>query len=81
MTWMDRRGAVEAAAVGRQIGRRIDPSFFLPKALWIRRAAPEVYERTRYFFSCPEYVAYILTGTAVTLPPGSPVRALHMGTG
>jgi xylulokinase len=70
MTWMDRRGAAEAAAVGKQIGRRIDPSFFLPKALWIRRATPEVYGRTRYFFSCPEYVAYILTGTAVTFLPG-----------
>jgi xylulokinase len=31
---------------------------------------PDVYERTRYFFSCPEYVAFILTGTAVTFLPG-----------
>ena len=70
MTWMDRRGTEEAASISGLTGRPIDPSFFLPKALWIRRNTPAVYERTRHFFSCPEYVAFVLTGNAVTFLPG-----------
>jgi xylulokinase len=69
MTWMDRRGVEEAKAVSETCGSPIDPTFFLPKALWIRRNRPEVYERTRYFLSCPEFIAYVLTGTAVTFLP------------
>jgi xylulokinase len=70
MTWMDRRGTEEAAIVSARIGRHIDPSFFLPKVLWIMRNRPRVYERTRYFLSCPEYVVFVMTGTAVTFLPG-----------
>jgi xylulokinase len=44
------------------------PSFFLPKAAWLREKHPRDFARTRCFLSCPEYVAYYLTGekTAVT---------------
>jgi xylulokinase len=69
MTWMDRRGQAEAAVISEKCGRHVDPTFYLPKAFWIFRNAPEIYERTRYFFSCPEMVAYALTGVAVTFLP------------
>jgi xylulokinase len=69
LTWMDRRGEEEAAMVSAKAGAPIDPSFYLPKALWFFRHRPEVYEKAAYFFSCPEYIVYLLTGTAVTFLP------------
>jgi xylulokinase len=69
MTWMDRRGQAEAAIVSEKCGWQVDPMFSLPKAFWVFRNTPEIYRRTRYFFSCPELVAYALTGTAVTFLP------------
>ncbi len=44
-------------------------SFFLPKVAWIMRNKPEVYENAWKFFSCPEYLAYRLTGEAATASP------------
>ncbi len=37
-------------------------SFFLPGAAWIKENNPEVYDKTKYFLGCPEYISYILTG-------------------
>jgi xylulokinase len=62
MTWMDRRGVEEARIVAERSGAPTDPTFYLPKALWIFRNRPRLYERTRWFFSCPEYLAFVLTG-------------------
>jgi len=69
MTWMDRRGVEEASIVAERRGTPTDAAFYLPKALWVARHQPELYERTRYFFSCPEYLTFILTGSAVTFLP------------
>ena len=69
MSWMDRRGVAEAKIISEGSGRPIDPTFYLPKAFWVFRNRPAVYERTRYFFSCPEYVSYVLTGEPVTFLP------------
>jgi xylulokinase len=69
MTWMDRRGVEEARIVGEKRGKPTDAAFYLPKALWIQRHEPAMYERVRYFFSCPEYLTSILTGVAVTFLP------------
>jgi xylulokinase len=69
MTWMDRRGVEEARIVGEKRGAPTDPAFYLPKALWLYRNQPRVYARARWFFSCPEYVTFVLTGTAVTFLP------------
>ena len=69
LTWMDRRAMDEAAAVSECAGHPVDPSFYLPKALWFFRRFPEVYRQTRFFFSCPEYLEYLLTGEAVTFLP------------
>jgi xylulokinase len=62
MTWMDRRGVEEARIVAEASGAPTDPTFYLPKALWIFRNRPRLYEQVRWFFSCPEYLAYVLTG-------------------
>jgi xylulokinase len=69
MTWMDRRGAEEASIVSAKRGRPTDPAFTLPKALWIFRHDQGLYQRTRYFFSCPEFVTFVLTGAAFTFLP------------
>lgn len=45
------------------------PSFFLPKVAWLRQHHPELFERTRRFLSCPEYINYVLTGNASTITP------------
>jgi xylulokinase len=70
MTWMDRRGVEEARLVGEVTGRYVDPTFYLPKAYWIYRNRPRLYERARWFMTCPEFVAFYLTGAATTVLPG-----------
>lgn len=62
MTWMDRRSLEEAKLISGLMGSFVDPSFYLPKALWIRNNRPEIYRETRHFLSCPEFVIFSLTG-------------------
>jgi xylulokinase len=69
MTWMDRRGVEEARIIAEATGRYVDPTFYLPKALWIYRNKPEVYRQTRYFCTCPEFIDLYLTGNACTVLP------------
>ena len=69
MTWMDRRGVEEARMVSEATGRYVDPTFYLPKALWIYRNKPDVYRRTRHFCTCPEFIDLYLTGRAFTVLP------------
>jgi xylulokinase len=67
--WLDRRAGEESTAVSALAGGFVDPSFFLPKALWIKNRQPRLYEETRYFLSAPEFLAYALTGEARTIFP------------
>lgn len=69
ITWMDRRATGEARSIAEARGCPTDASHFLPKALWLQRNRREVYERSRWLFSCPEHVVFALTGTAVTFLP------------
>ena len=69
MLWMDRRCIEEAATISEINGFYVDPTFYLPKALWFYRHEPEIYEKTKYFFSCSEYINYLLTGNAATILP------------
>jgi xylulokinase len=62
MTWMDRRGVEEARLVAEASGAPTDPTFYLPKALWLLRNRPDLYGNARWFFSCPEFVTFVLTG-------------------
>jgi xylulokinase len=69
MTWLDRRGAEESREISESAGIYIDPAFYLPKAYWIYRNRPRIYETTEFFTSCPEYVTFLLTGNkSVVLP-------------
>ncbi len=69
LSWMDRRAQAEAAEVSRIVEMPVDPSFYLPKALRLWRSSPELRQRVRWFFSCPEYLLYALSGEAVTYLP------------
>jgi len=39
-----------------------EKSFFLPAVSWIKNNNPRIYENTKFFLGCPEYISYILTG-------------------
>ncbi|MDR0624310.1 MAG: hypothetical protein LBG10_07750 [Treponema sp.] len=67
--WLDRRAEAEAAGVSAVVGGFVDSGFFLPKALGIKNREPELYEKTKTFLSCPEYLACALTGEARTVFP------------
>jgi len=71
MTWMDRRGTLQAGKIREHQDFYIDPTFYLPKALWIMDECPEIYDKSEYFLSCPESMAFWLTGEALTILPGS----------
>jgi xylulokinase len=72
INWLDRRAIEESRLIGEATGSYVDPSFFLPKAYWIHRRRPEIYAATRWFFSCPEYIDFMLTGNAHTVLPSAP---------
>jgi len=59
LMWMD----------GREERLAGDRSFFLPKAAWLRAHRPADFERVRSFVSCPEYIAFELSGERVTVTP------------
>jgi xylulokinase len=67
--WLDRRAQAESETVSAIMGGPVDPSFFLPKCLWIKNNEAALYEKTSYFLSCPEYLIYALTGEARTVFP------------
>jgi xylulokinase len=69
LSWMDRRAVSEAAEVSALAGVPVDPGFYLPKALKIWRSSEELRDRLRWFFSCPEYLVFAMSGSAVTYLP------------
>jgi xylulokinase len=74
MTWLDRRGVEEADLVARATGRYVDPSFFLPKALWLFRHKPRLYRDAAHLLACPDFVDLFLTGRACTVLPSEPFK-------
>jgi xylulokinase len=71
MTWMDRRAQEEADLIAEFSDTPIDASFYLPKALWIMRHKPEVYEKTHHFLACAEYICFFLCGNVSRIIPTS----------
>ncbi|GHV52815.1 xylulokinase [Spirochaetia bacterium] len=69
LLWLDRRAQAESVRVSAIMGAPVDPGFFLPKILWIKNNDTALYEKTKYFLSCPEYLVYALTGEARTVFP------------
>jgi xylulokinase len=69
ISWMDRRAADQAERAQGILGRYLDPAYNLPKILWIRENLPEIYSKTRWFASCPEFVVAHLCGRWVSFLP------------
>ena len=80
ITWMDRRAAEESRIVTAALGYYVDPTFYLPKALWFFRNRRDVYDRTASFLSCPEFVAHFLTGEACAFLPAEGFQRLIWST-
>ncbi len=66
---MDRRAQAEADLIAEFSDTPLDASFYLPKALWIMRHKPDMYEKTRYFLACAEYICFFLCGNASRIIP------------
>lgn len=49
----------------RICGHRPNPTYFLPKLMWIRENQPELYEKIRFVLPVNAYIVYRLTGEAV----------------
>jgi xylulokinase len=69
LTWMDRRSDGEAAEIAEFATSAVDASFYLPKALWLRRNRPDHYERCRWLLGCGEFIELFLTGSARRVIP------------
>ena len=52
-------------------------SLFMPKLLALKKRAPKIYKKSRFIFSGPEYLIYILTGEAITILPEERFRAAY----
>ena len=71
--WMDTRAHEEAKSLTamqhpatKQSGNLISAEWMLPKALWVKKHQPEVWERTAKFMECYDYLLYKLSGDYVT---------------
>ena len=67
--WLDRRAQEESNAISAIVGGYVDPSFVLPKVLYIKNREEALYEKTNHIFSSSEFLAYALTGEARTVFP------------
>jgi len=76
ITWMDRRAAEESALAEPLLGRSLDPAYNLPKVLWLKNHRPALYEATRRFSSCPEYICARLCGEWVSFLPAEGYQAI-----
>ncbi len=68
--WLDKRAVRQSGRMFDLTGEKADPSFYLPKVLWLKDNAREIYEKTCYFLAPAEYVNFILTGEASMVFPG-----------
>ena len=67
--WMDNRcnDYIKDSDINKDLD--VDPTFFLSKAFWLFKKKKNIYNKTRYFLSCPEYISFFLTGNAFTFLP------------
>lgn len=70
ITWKDRRAVLESTEIQKCTGVYLDPSFFLPKLLWIQKNHPEVARRIGVVLDCPGYILYKATGCGVNISTG-----------
>jgi xylulokinase len=77
LCWLDTRAAAEASAVREQIGddrlfrvtgKRPSAAYVLPKLLWLRAHAPDLYARTDRFLLAHDFLVYRMCGAQVIDP-------------
>lgn len=75
--WADQRSVAQAGrlvqvvkqeAAYASLGHRINCTYTLPKAMWVKEMEPDVWARTRYICVAKDYVTARLTGVLVTDP-------------
>lgn len=75
LIWADRRSIPQTeqllAVVGEEraygiLGHRLNPTYSLPKVMWVRDNEPETFDRVRYFCLAKDFVIHRLTGRLVT---------------
>jgi sugar (pentulose or hexulose) kinase len=64
LTWMDQRAVGEAAELSRRLGRTVDASGQVPKALRLTRLDPD--PERRWYFQAWDYIAARLSATPIT---------------
>jgi len=69
-SWLDRRSIEETRLIQEKTGSYIDPTFYLPKLLWMRKHQPEMFKQIYHVFGCPEFLLFRATGRAVQLLTG-----------
>jgi ribulokinase len=69
LLWMDQRACLEADVISatgdpvlRYVSGRVSPEWMLPKALWLKRSEPEVYDRADRIVECTDWMMHRLTG-------------------
>ena len=45
---------------------KVEPSFMLPKIMWLKRHRPKIFQKTAWFMSANDYLLYKLTGKIIT---------------
>ncbi len=73
--WMDRRAEGERRRLAERLGRDVSPYSCVPKAMWLRARLPDAYRRARWILQSWDYIAFRMTGSAVssTFAASSPV--------
>ncbi|MCI8418592.1 MAG: hypothetical protein HFI33_14045 [Lachnospiraceae bacterium] len=75
LSWLDVRASEEARQLERDLGFRwmftmtgkpIDPAYFLPKVLWLKKHEPEICQRTWKYLMPMDFLIGKLTGRCVT---------------
>ncbi|MGE3820624.1 MAG: ribulokinase [Isosphaeraceae bacterium] len=69
LLWMDQRSFREAEAISqtqdpalRYVSGKVSPEWMLPKALWLKRNEPKVYEEAARIVECTDWMMRRLTG-------------------
>ena len=91
LIWADTRSTAQCdrlvERIGMQrgyqlIGHRLNPTYSLTKAMWVREHEPEAFARTRHIVLAKDYVAFRLTGELATDPSdASSTNAFDQGAG
>lgn len=66
LIWMDRRAEPQRRALAERVGAEVSPYSNVPKVMWLRERHPDAYARARWILQAWDYVAFRMTGSAVS---------------